>query len=102
MNFAFGDCNSLVEEVSVCLAPASGALPLPWASKACLEICGVARVIMLTGCHIGLLPLLKSIQKHTELKKFAGETLGIDAYGWLHRGTISCAIELAQDKPTRK
>ncbi|OIW26453.1 hypothetical protein CONLIGDRAFT_580770, partial [Coniochaeta ligniaria NRRL 30616] len=50
----------------------------------------------------GLLPLLKSIHRHTELKKFAGETLGVDAYGWLHRGTISCAIELAQGKPTRK
>ncbi|KAB5526329.1 exonuclease 1 [Coniochaeta sp. 2T2.1] len=50
----------------------------------------------------GLLPLLKSIHRHTELKKFAGETLAVDAYGWLHRGTISCAIELAQGKPTRK
>ena len=51
---------------------------------------------------IGLLPLLKSIHRHTELKNFAGQTLGVDAYGWLHRGTISCAIELAQGKPTRK
>ncbi|ORY58863.1 uncharacterized protein BCR38DRAFT_489220 [Pseudomassariella vexata] len=50
----------------------------------------------------GLFPLLKSIQRPTELKKFAGETFAVDAYGWLHRGAISCAIELAQDKPTRK
>ncbi|KAF6804462.1 exo1 protein [Colletotrichum sojae] len=50
----------------------------------------------------GLLPLLKSIQKPTELKKSAGETLGVDAYGWLHRGAIACAVELAQGKPTRK
>ncbi|ROT35761.1 exodeoxyribonuclease [Sodiomyces alkalinus F11] len=50
----------------------------------------------------GLLPLLKSIQKSTELKKFAGETLGVDAYGWLHRGAVACAMELAQGKPTRK
>ncbi|KAI0905162.1 hypothetical protein F4823DRAFT_154690 [Ustulina deusta] len=50
----------------------------------------------------GLLPLLKSIQRPTELKKFEGETFGVDAYGWLHRGAISCAIELAQGKPTRK
>ncbi|KAI0876182.1 PIN domain-like protein [Hypoxylon argillaceum] len=50
----------------------------------------------------GLLPLLKSIHRPTELKKFSGETFGIDAYGWLHRGAISCAIELAQGKPTRK
>ncbi|KAK3677380.1 Rad2 nuclease [Recurvomyces mirabilis] len=49
-----------------------------------------------------LLPLLKSIQKPTHLRNFAGQTLGIDAYGWLHRGTVACAIELAQQKPTRK
>ncbi|KAH8668903.1 hypothetical protein BX600DRAFT_510955 [Xylariales sp. PMI_506] len=50
----------------------------------------------------GLLPLLKSIQKPIELKKYAGETLAVDAYGWLHRGAIACAIELAQGKPTTK
>jgi exonuclease-1 len=50
----------------------------------------------------GLLPLLKSIHKPTHLRNFAGKTIGIDAYGWLHRGTVACAIELAQDKPTRK
>ncbi|KLU84789.1 exonuclease 1 [Magnaporthiopsis poae ATCC 64411] len=50
----------------------------------------------------GLLPLLKSIHRPTELKNFAGETLAVDAYGWLHRGAVSCALELAQGKPTRK
>lgn len=50
----------------------------------------------------GLLPLLKSIHKPTHLRNFAGQTLGVDAYGWLHRGTVSCAIELAEGKPTRK
>ncbi|PHH86089.1 hypothetical protein CDD83_10773 [Cordyceps sp. RAO-2017] len=50
----------------------------------------------------GLLPLLKSIQRPTELKKFGGETLGVDAYGWLHRAAYSCAAELGQDKPTKK
>ncbi|KAK0937118.1 Rad2 nuclease [Friedmanniomyces endolithicus] len=50
----------------------------------------------------GLLPLLKSIHKPTHLRNFAGQTLGVDAYGWLHRGTVACAIELAQQKPTRK
>ncbi|KAI0381355.1 hypothetical protein F5Y04DRAFT_255283 [Hypomontagnella monticulosa] len=50
----------------------------------------------------GLLPLLKSIQRPVDLKKFNGETIGVDAYGWLHRGAVSCAIELAQGKPTRK
>ncbi len=50
----------------------------------------------------GLLPLLKSIHKHCNLKKFAGQTIGVDAYGWLHRGTVACAIDLALDKPTTK
>ncbi|KAG9532134.1 PIN domain-like protein, partial [Aureobasidium melanogenum] len=51
----------------------------------------------------GLLPLLKSIQKPCHLKQhFSGKTLAVDAYGWLHRGTIACAIDLAQGKPTRK
>ncbi|OTA80245.1 hypothetical protein M434DRAFT_86591, partial [Hypoxylon sp. CO27-5] len=50
----------------------------------------------------GLLPLLKSIQRPIELKKYSGETFGVDAYGWLHRGAVPCAIDLAQGKPTRK
>jgi exonuclease-1 len=50
----------------------------------------------------GLLPLLKSIHKPCNLKHFSGQTLAVDAYGWLHRGAIACAIDLAQAKPTRK
>ncbi|KAL6899042.1 hypothetical protein GGI43DRAFT_384711 [Trichoderma evansii] len=50
----------------------------------------------------GLLPILKSIQRPTELKKFNGETLAVDGYGWLHRAAYSCAPELAQGKPTKK
>ncbi|PTB44434.1 hypothetical protein M441DRAFT_44494 [Trichoderma asperellum CBS 433.97] len=50
----------------------------------------------------GLLPILKSIQRPTELKKFKGETLAVDGYGWLHRAAYSCAPELAQGKPTKK
>jgi exonuclease 1 len=51
---------------------------------------------------LGLLPLLKSIQKPTELKKFHGQTLGVDSYGWLHRAAHACALELGQDQPTDK
>ncbi|PSN62690.1 PIN domain-like protein [Corynespora cassiicola Philippines] len=50
----------------------------------------------------GLLPLLKSIHQPCNLKKFSGKTIGVDAYGWLHRGTAACAIDLAMDKPTTK
>ncbi|KAK7899751.1 Rad2 nuclease [Exophiala xenobiotica] len=48
----------------------------------------------------GLLPLLKSIQKPCTLKKFTGQTIGVDAYGWLHRGVVGCAFALALGKPT--
>ncbi|KAL9007726.1 MAG: hypothetical protein Q9173_007068 [Seirophora scorigena] len=40
--------------------------------------------------------------KPCNLKKFAGQTIGVDAYGWLHRGTVPCAIDLALGKPTTK
>ncbi|KAF2144641.1 uncharacterized protein K452DRAFT_245646 [Aplosporella prunicola CBS 121167] len=50
----------------------------------------------------GLLPLLKSIQKPCNLRSFAGQAIGVDAYGWLHRGTVSCAIDLALGNPTTK
>ena len=46
--------------------------------------------------------MLKSIQKPCNLAKFAGQTIGVDAYGWLHRGTVACAIDLALGKPTTK
>ncbi|KAL4870752.1 hypothetical protein BDV12DRAFT_43552 [Aspergillus spectabilis] len=50
----------------------------------------------------GLHGLLKSIQKPCHLKKFSGQTLGVDAYGWLHRGTVACAVDLVLERPTTK
>ncbi|KAF7591155.1 Rad2 nuclease [Aspergillus hancockii] len=50
----------------------------------------------------GLHGLLKSIQKPCHLKKFSGQTLGVDAYGWLHRGTVACSVDLVLDRPTTK
>ncbi|KAJ5220357.1 hypothetical protein N7468_009561 [Penicillium chermesinum] len=50
----------------------------------------------------GLHGLLKSIQKPCHLKSFAGQTLAVDAYGWLHRGTVACSVDLVLDRPTRK
>ncbi|OJJ48662.1 hypothetical protein ASPZODRAFT_1652967 [Penicilliopsis zonata CBS 506.65] len=50
----------------------------------------------------GLHGLLKSIQKPVHLRDFSGQTLGVDAYGWLHRGTIACSIDLVLDRPTTK
>ncbi|KAG8216940.1 PIN domain-like protein [Butyriboletus roseoflavus] len=50
----------------------------------------------------GLLPLLKSIQVNKHLSDFAGQTLAVDAYVWLHRGVYACATELATGKKTTK
>lgn len=50
----------------------------------------------------GLLPLLKSIQRHRHLSDFAGQTLAVDAYVWLHRGVYACATEIATGKPSTK
>ncbi|KIJ62167.1 hypothetical protein HYDPIDRAFT_94973 [Hydnomerulius pinastri MD-312] len=50
----------------------------------------------------GLLPLLKSIQVNKHLSDFAGQTLAVDAYVWLHRGSYACATELATGKTTTK
>jgi len=46
--------------------------------------------------------LLKSIHKSVSLKKFEGKTIGVDAYGWLHRGAVACAMDLAMGRPTKK
>lgn len=50
----------------------------------------------------GLLPLLRNIQVPVTLAKYSGMTLGIDAYAWLHRASVSCSYELVMDRPTDK
>ncbi|KAK3834998.1 MAG: PIN domain-like protein [Linnemannia gamsii] len=50
----------------------------------------------------GLLPLLKSIEKQVHLRDYAGKTLAVDGYVWLHKGAFSCAQELCLGQPTNK
>ncbi|WAR52720.1 hypothetical protein PtB15_2B145 [Puccinia triticina] len=50
----------------------------------------------------GLLPFLRSIQRESHLQHWAGKTLAIDGYVWLHRGAYHCAQELCLGKPTTK
>jgi len=50
----------------------------------------------------GLLPALKSIQVTKHLSEFAGQTLAVDGYVWLHRGIMTCATELVMQKPTHR
>lgn len=49
----------------------------------------------------GLLPLLKDIQVKTSMSNFKGQTVGIDAYCWLHKGAYGCAKDLVLGKPTK-
>ncbi|KAJ6487742.1 exodeoxyribonuclease 1 [Mycena sanguinolenta] len=50
----------------------------------------------------GLLPALKSISTQKHLSEFAGQTIAVDAYVWLHRGVFTCSTELATGKDTHK
>ncbi|KAF8981340.1 Rad2 nuclease [Entomortierella lignicola] len=50
----------------------------------------------------GLLPLLKSVEKPVHLKDYAGQTLAVDGYVWLHKGAFACAQELCLDQVTQK
>lgn len=50
----------------------------------------------------GLLPLLKDIQEPIHLRDFAGKSVGVDGYVWLHKGAYGCAFELCMNIPTKK
>eukprot|EP01083_Nonionella_stella_P100469 283419_1 len=49
-----------------------------------------------------LLPELKPITKYAKLSQFDGQTCGVDASCWLHRGSYSCALQLVSDQFTTK
>ncbi len=50
----------------------------------------------------GLLPLLKDIQVTRQLSEYAGQTIAVDAYVWLHRGTYGCAAEISTGRKTTR
>lgn len=50
----------------------------------------------------GLLPLLKSIQNPIHISQYEGKTFAVDGYVWLHKGTFSCAMDLALKKPCKR
>ncbi|KAJ3109250.1 hypothetical protein HDU97_007744 [Phlyctochytrium planicorne] len=49
----------------------------------------------------GLLPFLSAITRPVHIKDYAGSTVAVDGYVWLHRGAFACATELCTNKPTR-
>ncbi|XP_015429389.1 PREDICTED: exonuclease 1 [Dufourea novaeangliae] len=48
----------------------------------------------------GLLPFLEKSSKRTNINEFAGGTVAIDSYCWLHKGAFSCADKLSMGQPT--
>ncbi|KAF3790260.1 Exonuclease 1 [Nymphaea thermarum] len=48
----------------------------------------------------GLLPLLKSTMVPTHIKEFAGQFVAVDTYSWLHKGALSCSMELCKGQKT--
>ncbi|EDO31577.1 predicted protein, partial [Nematostella vectensis] len=48
----------------------------------------------------GLLPLLKPIHRSVNISEFKGQTVGVDAYCWLHKGAYGCAMDLVEGKKT--
>ncbi|CDF34814.1 unnamed protein product [Chondrus crispus] len=48
----------------------------------------------------GLLPILKSIREQKHVKEFARTRVGVDVYGWLHRGVYTCASKLCRGVDT--
>jgi exonuclease-1 len=48
----------------------------------------------------GLLPALKDVARPAHVSTFAGASVAVDAYSWLHKGSYSCARELCEGLPT--
>lgn len=50
----------------------------------------------------GLLPLLRPITKAVHVGNYAGQTIAIDAYSWIHKGMYGSALDLLEGKPNRR
>ncbi|XP_039130239.1 exonuclease 1-like [Dioscorea cayenensis subsp. rotundata] len=50
----------------------------------------------------GLLPLLKSIMVPIAIEELRGQTVAVDTYSWLHKGALSCSMQLCKGLPTSK
>ncbi|KFH11364.1 XPG N-terminal domain-containing protein [Toxoplasma gondii VAND] len=45
---------------------------------------------------------LKPLAQPAHISEFAGQTVGVDAMSWLHRGAIACAVELIKQEESDK
>jgi exonuclease-1 len=44
---------------------------------------------------IGLLPALKDITHKRNVRDYAGQSIAIDGYCWLHQAAYTCAMDIA-------
>jgi exonuclease-1 len=50
----------------------------------------------------GLLPVLKPITQAKHISAYAGNSVAVDGYSWLHKGVYACSTELCLGQPTTK
>ncbi|KAL4560662.1 hypothetical protein LXL04_032815 [Taraxacum kok-saghyz] len=50
----------------------------------------------------GRLPLMKSVMVPIHIKDLEGYSVDVDTYSWLHKGALSCSMELYKSQPTSK
>ena len=48
----------------------------------------------------GLLPFIKNACRPANLREFAGCTVAVDVYCWLHKGAFGCAEQLVMGRQT--
>ena len=48
----------------------------------------------------GLIPFMEKSSKKTNISEFAGCTVAVDTYCWLHKGAFSCADKIILGQPT--
>ncbi|XP_033104729.1 exonuclease 1-like isoform X2 [Anneissia japonica] len=51
------------------------------------------------GIH-GLIPFVKDATEQINIRKYAGYTVAVDTYCWLHKGAFACAMQLAKGEVT--
>ena len=49
-----------------------------------------------------LLPFLESATEPKHISAFRGQKCAIDGYAWLHKASMTCAMEMARGTPTKK
>ena len=49
-----------------------------------------------------LLPFLENATEQSHISAFRGHKCAIDGYAWLHKASMTCAMEMARGTPTKR